>query len=121
MLCFLLFQFPLVLDMGPYTADGKSVRYELVGMVVHTGQASAGHYYSFIKDRRGNSMSNETYGKWYKFNDTTVEEFDMTEEAMANECFGGKYKAKTTETTGFGESLWPALALRLRMDRSLWL
>lgn len=84
--------------MGPYTADGKSVRYELVGMVVHTGQASAGHYYSFIKDRRGNSMSNETYGKWFKFNDTTVEEFDMTEEAMATECFGGKYKAKTTET-----------------------
>lgn len=26
--------------------------YELVGIVVHSGQASAGHYYSFIKDRR---------------------------------------------------------------------
>lgn len=27
-------------------------RYELVGVVVHSGQANAGHYYSYIKDRR---------------------------------------------------------------------
>ena len=26
--------------------------YELVGVTVHSGQANAGHYYSFIKDRR---------------------------------------------------------------------
>ena len=26
--------------------------YELVGVVVHSGQASAGHYYSFIKERK---------------------------------------------------------------------
>ena len=26
--------------------------YELVGVVVHSGQASAGHYYSYVKDRR---------------------------------------------------------------------
>lgn len=25
--------------------------YELVGVVVHSGQASAGHYYSFVKNR----------------------------------------------------------------------
>lgn len=30
----------------------KSINYELVGIVVHSGQANAGHYYSFIKDRR---------------------------------------------------------------------
>ena len=28
------------------------INYELVGVVVHSGQANAGHYYSFIKDRR---------------------------------------------------------------------
>lgn len=28
------------------------IHYELVGIVVHSGQANAGHYYSFIKDRR---------------------------------------------------------------------
>lgn len=26
--------------------------YELVGIIVHSGQANAGHYYSFIKNRR---------------------------------------------------------------------
>ena len=25
--------------------------YQLVGVVVHSGQANAGHYYSFIRDR----------------------------------------------------------------------
>lgn len=87
--------------MGPYTADGKSVKYELVGVVVHTGQASAGHYYSYIKDRRGSAMSNESHSKWFKFNDTTVEEFEMTDETMSTECFGGRYKVKSTDS-GFG-------------------
>ena len=26
--------------------------FELVGVVVHSGQANAGHYYSFIKERQ---------------------------------------------------------------------
>lgn len=83
--------------------------YELVGIVVHSGQANAGHYYSYIKERRisgmsnnltnrtghhGNSTNSAKYGRWYKFNDTTVEEFEMTEENLAAECFGGTYKAK---------------------------
>ena len=50
--------------MEPYTADGiarqeqegevpaKQQLFELVGIVVHSGQASAGHYYSFIKENR---------------------------------------------------------------------
>ena len=50
--------------MEPYTADGiarqeqegevpaKQQLFELVGIVVHSGQASAGHYYSFIKEKR---------------------------------------------------------------------
>ena len=50
--------------MEPYTADGisrqeeegdvpaKKQLFELVGIVVHSGQASAGHYYSFIKEKR---------------------------------------------------------------------
>lgn len=83
--------------MGPYTTDQKRSMYDLVGMVVHTGQASAGHYYSFIKDRRVTPKANGTYGKWFKFNDTTVEEFHLTEETLASECFGGRYKVKNTD------------------------
>ena len=32
--------------------EHRQINYELVGIVVHSGQANAGHYYSFIKDRR---------------------------------------------------------------------
>ena len=39
--------------MPPSSAVNVShINYELVGIVVHSGQANAGHYYSFIKDRR---------------------------------------------------------------------
>ena len=32
--------------------NAPKIDYELVGVIVHSGQANAGHYYSFIKDRR---------------------------------------------------------------------
>ena len=32
--------------------DDHQYQYELVGIVVHSGQASAGHYYSYIKNRQ---------------------------------------------------------------------
>ncbi|XP_051788643.1 ubiquitin carboxyl-terminal hydrolase 24 isoform X2 [Erpetoichthys calabaricus] len=111
-------RFPWVLNMEPYTVSGMarqdsssehgdngrgepgsggsprkkvtiSENYELVGVVVHSGQAHAGHYYSFIKDRRAGSK-----GKWYKFNDNMVEEFDMNDETLEYECFGGEYRPK---------------------------
>ncbi|TSK58130.1 Ubiquitin carboxyl-terminal hydrolase 24 [Bagarius yarrelli] len=112
-------RFPWVLNMEPYTVSGMarqdsssdhgensrggeagpggsprkkvtiSENYELVGVVVHSGQAHAGHYYSFIKDRRGGSRS-----RWYKFNDNVVEEFDMNDETLEYECFGGEYRPK---------------------------
>ncbi|KAM4720758.1 ubiquitin carboxyl-terminal hydrolase 24 [Rhinophrynus dorsalis] len=111
-------KFPWLLNMEPYTVSGMARQdsssevgengrptdpgggsprkkvtptenYELVGVIVHSGQAHAGHYYSFIKDRRGSGK-----GKWYKFNDTVVEEFDLTDETMEYECFGGEYRPK---------------------------
>ena len=39
-------------------------------------------------------MRNPGKGKWYKFNDTVVQEFEMNDSALEAECFGGKYKAK---------------------------
>ncbi|KAK1795882.1 hypothetical protein P4O66_008991 [Electrophorus voltai] len=112
-------RFPWVLNMEPYTVSGMarqdssadhgengrgaepgaggsprkkvtiSENYELVGVVVHSGQAHAGHYYSFIKDRRGSWR-----GRWYKFNDNIVEEFEMNDETLEYECFGGEYRPK---------------------------
>ena len=45
-----------VLESVALEQSPKSINYELVGIVVHSGQANAGHYYSFIKDRRFASL-----------------------------------------------------------------
>ncbi|XP_040263747.1 ubiquitin carboxyl-terminal hydrolase 24 isoform X1 [Bufo bufo] len=111
-------KFPWLLNMEPYTVSGMARQdsssevgdngrhmdpsggsprkkvaptenYELVGVIVHSGQAHAGHYYSFIKDRRSCGKS-----KWFKFNDTVVEEFDLNDETIEYECFGGEYRPK---------------------------
>ncbi|XP_015922706.1 ubiquitin carboxyl-terminal hydrolase 24 [Parasteatoda tepidariorum] len=118
------FKFPWKLDMQPYTAEGIHEKessksdndsddqvvpaftgtptkvgnsmYELVGVLVHSGQANAGHYYSYIKERRldaGDKLS-----KWFKFNDITVEDVDMNDMTIEAECFGGTYKAKVRDS-----------------------
>ena len=48
----------------------------------------------FLFVYRGNYIENTNKGKWFKFNDTVVEEFEMSEGALEAECFGGKYKAR---------------------------
>ena len=76
--------------MAPYTAAGienhhespTNAQYRLKGVVVHSGQASGGHYYSFIRD------SGES-GKWLKFDDCDVSEIELTDEELTSQCFGG--------------------------------
>ncbi|CAH1960059.1 unnamed protein product [Acanthoscelides obtectus] len=103
------FEFPRELDMSPYTVRGLAeiegeiidcdedpnppgdtcTKYRLTGIVVHSGQASGGHYYSYIR-----TYSGETGGemKWYKFDDGDVSECRMGEdEEMKAHCFGGDY------------------------------
>ena len=117
------FQFPWTLEMGPYTVEGIQIAekslskkrdlsskvvshlYDLVGITVHSGQANAGHYYSFIKDRRTDNNNTKRNNKWFKFNDTTVEEFEMTEETLKTECFGGEYKVKKSTSSSPNSSL----------------
>ena len=66
---------------GPFTKDGVAFKeansgkappklpeneYLLSGIVVHSGQANGGHYYSFIRD-----WTDETkQSKWLKFDDS---------------------------------------------------
>ncbi|XP_059219639.1 probable ubiquitin carboxyl-terminal hydrolase FAF isoform X3 [Stomoxys calcitrans] len=101
------FEFPRLLDMEPYTVSGlaklegevievgdncqsndECTKYELTGIVVHSGQASGGHYFSYILSK------NPSTGKeqWYKFDDGEVTECKMNEdEEMKAQCFGGDY------------------------------
>ena len=47
---------------------------------------------------RNGTIDCDTKEKWYKFNDTVVEEFDMNEDTLEAECFGGTYKATVYDT-----------------------
>ncbi len=111
-------EFPLDLNLEPYTQEGLSRReriqklkeekgeeeaqaaieeiqneplkypkdyyeYNLNGIVVHSGTADSGHYYSFIKDRE-----NPDSAKWYEMNDHIVRDFDPND--IPAECFGGE-------------------------------
>ena len=53
--------------------------YKLKGVVVHSGTADYGHYYSYI---------NYKDEKWAEFNDSSIRDFDSKK--IAEECFGGK-------------------------------
>lgn len=58
--------------------------FELVGVLVHSGNAESGHYYSYIKERPSTSSNNK---RWVEFNDTEVTEFNP--DGIADHCFGG--------------------------------
>lgn len=101
------FAFPTTLNVEPYTKEGiekketsgkfenpsPDFEYELVGVLVHSGHADAGHYYSFIKERSSNDPRSN---RWFRFDDTQVTPFNI--ENLPEECFGG------TQTTSY--SAW---------------
>lgn len=66
---------------GNNEANSDEYLYQLVGVLVHSGSANSGHYYSYIKER-----SSGQPGRWLEFNDRIVKEFDFAN--LAKECFG---------------------------------
>jgi ubiquitin C-terminal hydrolase len=118
-------EFPMRLDMAPYTLanierrealqaearrsgldedcvadrvgceDSPDSEYQLVGVLVHRGTADSGHYFSYIKERSPGVPGNSNDGQWLLFNDTLVEPFDESE--IGSACYGG------TETLADGE------------------
>ena len=53
--------------------------------MVHSGQASGGHYYSYIKHG----------DRWYKFDDGDVTEVNMEDdEELKTQCWGGEYMSE---------------------------
>ena len=61
-------------SMIPEETSIDSLKYRLVGVLIHSGSADAGHYYSYIKERNPHSPN---YGSWFEFNDTRVIDFDI--------------------------------------------
>jgi len=58
-------------------------KFELVGILVHSGTAESGHYYSFIRERPSSSDTDP----WIEFNDDAVSRWDPA--CMEGACFGG--------------------------------
>lgn len=85
------FQFPERVDMSPFKVEylsdqGPEVKkdvFELVGVLVHSGTAESGHYYSYIRERPAAG----TGGSWVEFNDSEVSRFDPSR--IPDQCFGG--------------------------------
>ncbi|CAN0434580.1 unnamed protein product, partial [Ascophyllum nodosum] len=70
--------------------DAGNYLYNLVGILVHSGGAECGHYFSYIRDRGRNAYhggDGKSQGSWFKFNDDEVTPFNPRE--IDQTCFGG--------------------------------
>ena len=104
------FEFPLQLDMRPFTRDAdpspdapppppdapprlpdEHYLYTLMGVVVHSGSAFAGHYYSYIRERVEGPGGAVSAGPWHVFDDRRVEPYDASN--LERDTFGGRYTA----------------------------
>ena len=83
--------------------------YHLVGVVIHSGSADSGHYYSYINTIRGGS-ENEAYfnhqdeshlNSWLEFNDSHISKFNVAN--LETESYGGNYETKDQWGTNRGE------------------
>lgn len=84
-------EFPFVLDIDKNWCvddlEEQKFSYELVGVIVHSGSSSGGHYWSYVKKDE----------KWFKFDDLNVYEVgDITiNENVLNELYGDSSNSKS--------------------------
>lgn len=81
------YEFPEVLDCSPYLEDSADKSepyiYHLHGVLVHSGDLNAGHYYAFLKPQKN--------GEFFRFDDDRVTR--ATKREAIEENFGGDYGA----------------------------
>ena len=84
-------------DGNENAEDDEKLEYRLSGVIVHSGTAFAGHYYSFIRDRDEKTGEltgdDDDLGTWRRYDDTSVEPYDP--KCLEDDCFGGSYVHKT--------------------------
>lgn len=82
------YEFPEEFDASKYLSKdvdrSESWEYQLHGVLVHSGDLNAGHYYAFLKPEKD--------GWWYKYDDDKVTK--ATKREVLEENFGGPYKAQ---------------------------
>lgn len=78
-------EFPETFDASPYLSQNADFSepwiYKLHGVLVHSGDFNAGHYYAFLKPEKD--------GHWFKFDDDRVTRTTMNE--VLEDNYGGEY------------------------------
>lgn len=88
-----------------FNAPGPYV-YDLFAIMIHSGSASGGHYYAYIKDFNS--------GKWYSFNDQTVS--PITQDDI-QKSFGGS-SSKTYYSGAYSSSTNAYMLMYRQVDSS---
>jgi hypothetical protein len=86
------FHFDQVLDMREFLDREHTethTKYQLFGVLVHSGTAFGGHYYVYLRP--------ECKVKWYQFNDSYVSEATTAQAISGN--FGGRISTTTSTAT----------------------
>ncbi|KAJ6146967.1 hypothetical protein N7497_008949 [Penicillium chrysogenum] len=85
--------FPMEFDAAPYLSESadksESWVYQLHGVLVHSGNLDAGHYYAFLKPTKD--------GHWYRFDDDRVNR--ATDKEVLDENYGDSQQ-RTNGTGG---------------------
>ena len=74
------FEFPFDIDIQKMMNDNSSQKYSLKGVIIHSGAADWGHYYSYIKEGE----------EWVEFNDSNVSV--ITLEEFKEHAYGSESK-----------------------------
>ncbi|KAK4044791.1 hypothetical protein C8A01DRAFT_42409 [Parachaetomium inaequale] len=97
------YEFPEEFDASLYLdkeADrSESWEYQLHGVLVHSGDLNAGHYYAFLKPNKE--------GWWYKYDDDKVTK--ATKREVLEENFGGPFKLPNGQTRPLGNKKGPLM------------
>ncbi|CAN8095307.1 unnamed protein product [Discula destructiva] len=84
------YEFPETFDAAPYLSDDadktQNWTYQLHGVLVHSGDLNAGHYYAFLKPNKE--------GWFYKYDDDKVTK--ATRREVLEDNFGGEYRQPTS-------------------------
>ncbi|PSS00784.1 hypothetical protein BD289DRAFT_458371 [Coniella lustricola] len=80
------YEFPEIFDASPYLSEdadkSQPWTYQLHGVLVHSGDLNAGHYYAFLKPNKE--------GWFYKYDDDKVTK--ATRREVLEDNFGGEYR-----------------------------
>ncbi|KAK4238732.1 hypothetical protein C8A03DRAFT_43589 [Achaetomium macrosporum] len=97
------YEFPETFDASPFLdkeADrSEPWEYQLHGVLVHSGDSNAGHYYAFLKP--------EKEGWWYKYDDDKVTK--ATKREVLEENFGGPFKLPNGHIRPLGNKKGPLM------------